>query len=70
MILVRNPFTNMLGGGTGKVTFERIKDALGIPATEFRSVYNILVQCAGAHFKVIGIRFMTLFIRRRDAACF
>ena len=60
----------MLGGVTDKITFWRIKYNLGLGATEFRFLYNILVQCAGAHFKVIGIRFMTMFIRRRDAACF
>jgi len=46
------------------------KVQLGLGAKEFRFVYNILVQCVGADFKVIGIKFMTVFIMRRDAACF
>ena len=33
-------------------------------------VYNILAHCEGVDFKVTGIKFITVFIRRRDAACF
>ena len=43
---------------------------LGLGAKDFRFVYNILVQCVGADFKVIGIKFMAAFIMRRDAASF
>jgi hypothetical protein len=70
MILVRNQIRNMLGGETGKITFGRINYNLGLGAKEFRFVYIILVQCVGTDFKVIGIKFMILFIVRRDAACF
>jgi hypothetical protein len=61
----------MLGEETGKITFGKIKYNLGLGAKEFHFVCNILVQCAGGGaFKVIGIKFMTVFIVRRDAACF
>ena len=30
---------------------------------------SILVYCEGVDFKVTGIKFMTVFITRRDAAC-
>jgi len=33
-------------------------------------VYNILLHCEGVGFSVTGTKFMTVFIRRRDAACF
>ena len=33
-------------------------------------VCDILVYCEGVDFKVTGIKFMIVFIRRRDAACF
>ena len=69
MILVRNQIRNTLGGEIGKITFGRIKYNLGLGAKEFRFVYCILVQWAGADFKVIGIRFMNVFIKRREAAC-
>jgi hypothetical protein len=32
-------------------------------------VQYILVQCAGADCKVIGVTFITVFVMRRDAAC-
>ena len=32
--------------------------------------YSILVHCEGVDFKVTSIKFMTVVIRRRDAACF
>jgi len=70
MILVREQIRNMLGEETGKITFGRIKYNLGLGAKEFRFVCNILVQCESADFKVVGIKFMTVFIVRRDAACF
>ena len=31
---------------------------------------NILVYCEGVDFKATGIEFVTVFIMRRDAACF
>ena len=34
---------------------------------EVRFVWNILVGCAGAGFKVIGITFMAVFIMQREA---
>jgi hypothetical protein len=70
MILVRNQIRHMLGGETGKITFGSINYNLGLGAKEFRFVFNISVQCAGADLKVIGIEFMTVCIVRRDAACF
>jgi len=33
-------------------------------------VYSILVHCEGVDCKVTGIKFMAVFIMRRDAACF
>jgi len=33
-------------------------------------VCNILVHCEGVDFSVTCIKFMTVFITRRDAACF
>ena len=33
-------------------------------------VCNMPVYCESVDFKVTGIRFMTVFITRRDAACF
>jgi len=33
-------------------------------------VCNILFHCEGVDFKVTGIKFMIVFIRRKDAACF
>jgi hypothetical protein len=51
----------MLSGETGKITFGRINYNLGLGAKEFLFVYNILVQCTGADFKVIGIKFMTVY---------
>jgi len=33
-------------------------------------VYNILLYCECVDFKVTGIKFMTVFITGRDAACF
>ena len=50
---------NMLGGETCKDTWERIS-----------LVYYTLVHCERVNFKVIGINFMTVFIARREAACF
>jgi len=46
------------------------KYSLGLRAKEFRFVYNILLQCAGAAFKVIDMKFMTASIMRSYAACF
>jgi hypothetical protein len=62
MILVRNQIRNMLSGETGKIILGRINYNLGLGAKEFYFVYNIFVQCAGADFKVIGMKFMTVFI--------
>jgi len=59
LILVRSQIKNMLGGETCKDTWERIL-----------LVYNILVHCEHVNFKVTGINFMTVFIARREAACF
>ena len=69
MILLRHQIRNMLGGETGKITFERMKYNLGLGKKQFRFVYNILVQCAGVDCKVIGMKFVAVFIMRRDAAC-
>ena len=63
------PDQNMLGGETGKITFGRINYNLRLGVKKFCFVYNILVQCAGADCRVIGVTFMTVFIVRRDAAC-
>ena len=70
MILVRKQIKSMLGGETDKITFGRIKYNLRLETKEFRFVYNILVQCAGVDFKVIGIKFMTMFISQRKEARF
>ena len=49
----------MLGGETGKDTWERIS-----------LVCYKLVHCERVNFKVTGINFMTVFIARREATCF
>ena len=71
MILVQNQIRNVLGGERGKITFGRIKYNTGLVAKEFRlcTIYwdNVWV---GAGCKVIDIKFMTVFIMQRDAACF
>jgi len=59
MILVRSQIENMLGGETCKDTRERIS-----------FVCYTLVHCERVNFKVTGINFMTVFIARREAACF
>ena len=69
MILVRNQIRNMLGGERGKITLGRIKNQLGLGVKEFFFLYDILVQCAGADFKIIGIEFMTVFIMQSEGAC-
>jgi hypothetical protein len=70
VILVRNQIRKMLGRETGKIYFIRKNEInLGLGAKEFRFMYNILVQCVGADCKVIGTKFLTVFIMRRDAAC-
>jgi len=69
LILVRSQIKYMLGGETGKIR--------GKTKVEFRTsskriyfVYNILVFCEDVDFKVTCFKFMTVFITRRDAACF
>ena len=49
----------MLGGETCKDTRERIS-----------LVYCTVVHSERVNFKVSGINFMTVFIARREAACF
>jgi hypothetical protein len=64
MILVRTQIGKLLGRETGRTT------NLGLRVKEFRIVYNILVRCAGVDCEIMGIGFMTVFIGRRDLACF
>ena len=52
----------MLGGEIGKITSEEKGKKI--------CLYDILVQCEGVDFKVTCIKFMIVFIRRMDAACF
>jgi len=49
---------------------EKNKVKFGNSSKIISLVYNILVHCEGVDFKVTGIKFMTVFITRRDAACF
>jgi len=69
MILVRSQIKYMLGGekaklrGNNKVKFKTSSKWISL-------VYNTLVHCEGVDCNVTGIKFMTVFITRRDAACF
>jgi len=49
--------------GKNKVNFRTSSKRISL-------VCNILVHCEGVDFKVTGIKFMIVFIRRKDAACF
>jgi hypothetical protein len=62
MILVQNRRK-----GQNYIRKDKINSGLG--TKEFRIVYNILVQSAGADSKVIGVKFVTVFIMQMDAAC-
>jgi hypothetical protein len=64
MILVQTQIRKMLGRETGKTT------NLGLRVEDFHFVYNKFVRCAGVDCEIIGIGFMTVFIRCRDLACF
>jgi hypothetical protein len=64
VFLVRTQIRKMLGRKTGKTT------NLALQVKEIRFVYNILVRRAGVECEVIGIGFMTVFVRHRDLACF
>jgi len=59
VILVLNHIRNMLGGETGKFTFGRIKYI-------FRTSSNKNTRMV--HSEVI-VKFMTVFVARRDSAC-
>jgi len=70
MILVRNEIRDMLGGETGKFTCRKNKVKSGTSSKRISLlVQYILVQCNGADCKVTGIKFMAVFVMRRDAAC-
>jgi len=69
MILVRSQIKNMLGGETGKVR-DKNKVKFTNSSKRIPLVYNTLVYCEGVDLKVTGIKFMTVFITWRDAACF
>jgi hypothetical protein len=60
MILVRNQIINMLGGGTGKFTFARIK-------YKFRTSSN--KNTSMVHSEVVVVKFKTVFVARKDSAC-
>jgi len=60
-----------------KCSAERLAKIRGKNKVKFRTsskrvsfVCNILVYCEGVDFKVTCIKFMTVFITRRDEACF
>ena len=53
----------MLGGEIGKITWEEQSKRNSL-------VCNILVNCEGVEIKVTGIKYMIVFIRRSDSACF
>jgi len=59
MILVRNQIRNVLGRETGKFTFGRIK-------YKFRTSSN--KNTCMVHSEVV-VKFMTVFVARRDSAC-
>ena len=49
---------------------EKNKVKFGNSSKRISLVYNTLVHCEAVDFKVTGMKFMTVFITRRDAACF
>ena len=63
MVLVRSQIKYVLDVEIGKITREEQLKRNSL-------VYNILLHCEGVDFKVTGIKFMLVFIRRSDAACF
>jgi len=69
LILVRSQIKNMLSGETGKKKLEKNKVKFRTSRKRISFVCSILVYCEGVDFKVTGIKFMTVFITRRDAAC-
>jgi hypothetical protein len=70
MILVRTQITNMFGGETGKFTCRKNKIKFGTSSKRIPlSIQHILVHCERVDFKNTGIKFMTVFVMRRDAAC-
>jgi len=60
----------MPGGEIGKNTWEENKEQFRTSSKRISFVGNTLVHCEGVDFRVTGIKFMTVFITRRDAACF
>jgi len=68
MILVRNQIGDMLGGEQANLHVEKIGKELGLQVKEFRFLYNIYWYIV-RDFKVTGIKFMTVFVMRKDAAC-
>jgi len=52
-----------------KFTFGKLSKNLGLRVKRIPSWYNILVQWKGADFEVVVVRFMTVFVERRDSAC-
>jgi hypothetical protein len=61
VILVRNQIGDMLGGERGKFTCRKNKVTFGL---SIQYTQYTLIQCAGADFKVTGIKFMAVFAMR------
>jgi hypothetical protein len=69
IIQVRNQIRDMLGGETGTLTFGKMSVNLESRAKRTPSWYNILVHLKGADFKFDVVKFMTVFVTRRDSVC-
>ena len=69
IILVRNQIRVTLGGEIGKITFGRIKNKLRTSSNMNSSLCTVYwyIQWEGATFKVVVVRFMIVFVTRRDS---
>jgi hypothetical protein len=81
MVLVRNQIRNMVNGERGKIALRRITYTFRISSNKNTSMvpyigtlggcrwYHILVHWEGAELEHVFVKFMTVFVVRRDAAC-
>jgi hypothetical protein len=51
-----------------QITFGKSSINLGLRAERIPSWYDILVHCEGADFEVVVVKFVTVFVARRDSA--
>ena len=71
MILVRNQIRDMLGGETGKIYIFKIKYKFRVSSNENSSfLYNGLVQLEDACRWGFIVKFMIVFVTRRDSSSF